>query len=113
MDSRPYMTTDDHRLPSSHIDIGGVALPRRELAAVLPDIERFEAHLTDALAVDSHMRNGDGSVPSYVRKWPEARLANVIATLKELGSLREQLSQQKIGPASSPDVSANRDDKSH
>lgn len=103
--------TDPNRLPSSHIDIGGLALPRSELAAVLPDIERFEAHLTDALAVDSHMSNGDGSVPSYVQKWPEERLANVIATLKELGSLRDQLGQQKIGPASSPDNAADSTDK--
>lgn len=90
--------TDPQQPPSSHIDIGGLALPRSELAAVLPDIERFEAHLTDALAVDSHMSHGDGSVPSYVQKWPEERLANVVATLKELGSLREQLTQQNIGP---------------
>ncbi len=102
--------TDLDRLPSSHIDIGGVALPRSELAAVLPDMERFETHLTDALAVDSHMSNGDGSVPSYARKWPEERLANVIATLKELGSLREQLGQQKIGPSSRPEDAADSQD---
>lgn len=88
-----------HQTPSSHIDIGGVALPREQLVDVLPDIERFEAHLTDALAVDSYMHNGDGSVPAYVHKWSEERLAGVIATLKELGSLREQLGQQNIKPA--------------
>ncbi|MES1937171.1 hypothetical protein [Salinisphaera hydrothermalis] len=103
--------TDPHRLPSSHIDIGGVALPREQLASVLPDIERFEAHLTDALAVDSHMSNGDGSVPSYVQKWSEERLAHVVATLKELGSLREQLGQQKIGPATPGGEGPKVDDK--
>lgn len=78
----------------THIDIGGMALPREELVEVLPDIERFEAHLTDAIAVDSHMKNGDGSVPEYVQKWPQERIAAVIATLNEIGSLREQLMQQ-------------------
>lgn len=78
----------------THIDIGGMALPREELVEVLPDIERFEAHLTDAIAVDSYMKNGDGSVPEYVQKWPQERIAAVIATLNEIGSLREQLMQQ-------------------
>lgn len=87
-------------------------MPRSELANVLPDIERFEAHLTDALAVDSHMSNGDGSVPSYVQKWSEERLANVIATLKELGSLREQLAQQKIGPGRTTEAPPT-DDEPH
>lgn len=105
--------SDPHRLPSSHIDIGGVALPRDELASVLPDIERFEARLTDALAVDSHMSNGDGSVPSYVQKWSEERLANVVATLKELGSLREQLAQQKIGPGTAAGNAPDSGDKTN
>ncbi|HET7313025.1 MAG TPA: hypothetical protein VFJ08_01600 [Salinisphaera sp.] len=104
---------DSRKLPSSHIDIGGVALPRSELAEVLPDIERFEAYLTDALAVDSYMGNGDGSVPSYVHKWPEERLANVIATLKEIGSLREQLGQQNIQPAAPNADSGGADEHSH
>jgi hypothetical protein len=94
--------SDPQQIPPSHIDIGGVALPRRELAGVLPDIDRFEKYLTDALAVDTHMKNGDGSIPSYVRKWPEARVAGVIATLKEIGSLREQLGQQGINPDHNP-----------
>lgn len=91
---------DQQHVPPSHIDIGGLALPRSELAEVLPDIDRFEKYLTDALAVDSYMTNGDGSVPSYVQKWPEERLSGVIATLKEIGSLREQLGQQGIKPDS-------------
>ena len=37
------------------------------------------------------MKNGDGMVPDFVTKWPEDRLAEVITTLKELGSIREQL----------------------
>ena len=90
--------TDSQHVPASHIDIGGLALPRNELVKVLPDIERFEANLTDALAVDSYMSNGDGSIPSYVEKWSEQRLSDVVATLKELGSLREQLGQQNISP---------------
>ena len=81
-------------IPASHIDIGGVALPRKELAQVLPDMARFEAHLPDALAVDTQMREGDGSIPAYVQNWPQERVAAVVATLKELGSLREQASEQ-------------------
>lgn len=96
--------TAPDQLPPSHIDIGGVALSRSELAEVLPDIRRFEAHLTDALAVDSYMSHGDGGIPSYARKWSENRLTNVVATLKELGSLREQLSQQQIGPEKNTDL---------
>ncbi|RJS95211.1 hypothetical protein [Salinisphaera sp. Q1T1-3] len=84
-------STDMPQAPQGHIDIGGAAIPRDELAKVLPDIERFEANLTDALAVDSHMKQGDGAVPDFVRQWSEERLADVIVTLKELGSLREQL----------------------
>lgn len=87
-------TTNLSHIPDGHIDIGGATLPRKELARVLPDIERFEASLTDALAVDSHLKNGDGSVPEYVKQWPEERLADVIITLKEIGSLREQLIRQ-------------------
>lgn len=71
-----------------------MALPRAELGEVLPDMARFEAHLTDALAVDSHMKNGDGSIPGYARQWSQERIAAVIATLNELGSLREQLTEQ-------------------
>lgn len=103
--------TNSSRTPSSHIDIGGVALPRSELADVLPDIERFETHLTDALAVDSYLRNGDGSIPSYAQKWPEERLANVIATLKEIGSLREQLAEQNITPTHAPDKPSGGSDE--
>ena len=79
---------------NTHIDIGGVALPRATLAEVLPDIARFEQHLPDALAVDADMKAGDGSIPDYVSEWPQARIEAVVATLKELGSLREQASAE-------------------
>ncbi|ROO24396.1 hypothetical protein [Salinisphaera japonica] len=82
---------DASNIPADHVDIGGAAVPRVELAKVLPDIVRFEANLTDALAVESHMKQGDGVVPDFVTQWPEDRLAEVITTLKELGSIREQL----------------------
>ena len=82
---------DASNTPADHVDIGGAAVPRAELAKVLPDIVRFEANLTDALAVESHMKHGDGVVPEFVTKWSEERLAEVITTLKELGSIREQL----------------------
>lgn len=104
---------DSHNPSPEHIDIGGVALPRRELAEVLPDIDRFEAHLTDALAVDSHMSNGDGNLPSYVQQWSEERIANVVATLKEVGSLREQLGQQNIGPTGDNNKGPGPDEHSH
>ena len=78
----------------THIDIGGIALPREELAQVLPDIERFERHLPDALAVDRDMQASEGAVPDYVREWPQARIDAVVRTLKEVGSLREQTSEQ-------------------
>ncbi|MES1949083.1 hypothetical protein C84B14_17128 [Salinisphaera sp. C84B14] len=78
----------------THIDIGGIALPREELAQVLPDIERFEQHLPDALAVDRDMKASGGAVPDYVRQWPQARIDAVVRTLKEVGSLREQASEQ-------------------
>tara|TARA_B100002049_G_scaffold231018_1_gene208439 strand:- start:418 stop:705 length:288 start_codon:yes stop_codon:yes gene_type:complete len=78
----------------THIDIGGIALPREELAQVLPDIERFERHLADALAVDRDMQASEGAVPDYVREWPQARIDAVVRTLKEVGSLREQTSEQ-------------------
>lgn len=77
-------------VPPTHIDIGGIALPREELARVLPDIARFERHLPDALAIDTEMKQGDGSIPVRVGNWPQERIAGVVATLKELGSLREQ-----------------------
>lgn len=100
----------------THIDIGGMALPRGELVEVLPDIERFEAHLTDAIAVDSYMKNGDGSIPDYVRQWSQERIAAVVATLNEIGSLREQLieqmgrqgGEQASDPQQAGDASASR-----
>lgn len=79
---------------NTHIDIGGIALPRKTLAEVLPDLDRFERHLPDALAVDADMKAGDGSIPDYVAQWPQPRIEAVVATLKELGSLREQASAQ-------------------
>ncbi|MES1930129.1 hypothetical protein SADO_12778 [Salinisphaera dokdonensis CL-ES53] len=85
---------DQPSIPASHLDIGGVALPREELSQVLPDMARFEQHLPDALAIDTQMREGDGSIPAYVQDWPQERVAAVVATLKELGSLREQASEQ-------------------
>lgn len=97
------MTSDHSKQPPTHIDIGGMALSRAELAEVLPDIERFEQHLTDALAVDSYMKNGDGSIPGYAQQWPQERIAAVVATLNEIGSLREQLGEQMNQPRSAPD----------
>ena len=85
---------DQPSIPASHLDIGGVALPREELSQVLPDMARFERHLPDALAIDKQMREGDGSIPSYVQDWPQDRIAAVVATLKEVGSLREQAGEQ-------------------
>ena len=88
------MTADSNHLSATHIDIGGVALPRDELVEVLPDIARFEQHLPDALAVDKAMCEGDGSIPDYVRAWPQPRIEAVVTTLKEIGSLREQAGEQ-------------------
>lgn len=96
----PPIDTND--VPPTHIDIGGVALPREELARVLPDIERFERHLPDSLAVDAEMKQGDGSIPARVRDWPQERIAGVVATLKELGSLREQADSSLQRPAKNP-----------
>lgn len=79
---------------TTHLDIGGVALPRSALADVLPDMARFERYLADALAVDADMKRGDGSIPDYVREWPQERIEGVVATLKEVGSLREQAQAQ-------------------
>lgn len=76
------------------MDIGGVALPRVELARVLPDFERFERHLADALKLDEQMHREGGAIPAYVREWSQARIEAVVATLKEVGSLREQTSEQ-------------------
>jgi hypothetical protein len=84
---------DQNAMPS-HVDIGGVALPREALANVLPDIERFERHLADALQVDRDMKAGDGSIPPYVSDWSQERINAVVATLKEVGSLREQAGEQ-------------------
>lgn len=63
------------------------------MVEILPDFNRFEACLTDALAVDAYMSNHDGHIPDYVQEWSEKHLARVISTLKEIGSLREQISQ--------------------
>jgi len=94
------MTPPSHTndIPPTHIDIGGMALPREELARVLPDIERFERHLPDALAIDTEMKQGDGSIPARVRDWPQEHIVGVVATLKELGSLREQAGESLQQP---------------
>lgn len=95
------MTSPDntHHSPPTHIDIGGIALPREELARVLPDMARFEENLPDALAVDADMKRNEGVIPDYVRAWPQPRIADVIATLKEVGSLREQA---QVAPENKP-----------
>lgn len=80
----------------SKIDIGGIAIPREELVAVLPDLARFETCLTDALAIDFYMKGHDGNTPGYVQNWSDKYLSQVIETLKEIGSLREQLSKTTI-----------------
>lgn len=104
---------DTSGIPDSHIDIGGAAVPRSELRRVLPDIARFEAHLTDALAVESHMNHGDGAVPDFVQRWPEERLADVIATLKELGSIREQLTRNQAASPQPVSTAPDHSGSSH
>jgi hypothetical protein len=81
------------KTPPTHIDIGGLALPRRELVEVLPDIDRFERCLTDALAVDIDMKQSSGAIPDYIGQWSKGYTEAVIRTLKEISSLRQQASE--------------------
>lgn len=76
------------------VDIGGLSVKRSALADVLPDLERFECHRADALAIDAAMSANDGKVPDYVQEWPQDRIEAVIVTLKELGKLRAEVQKQ-------------------
>lgn len=76
------------------VDIGGLSIKRSALVEVLPDLERFERHRADALAIDAAMSANDGSVPEYVNEWPQERIEAVVATLKELGNLRAEVQKQ-------------------
>lgn len=76
------------------VDIGGLFVKRSVLAEVLPDLERFERHRADALAIDAAMSANDGSVPEYVQEWPQERIEAVVSTLKELGNLRAEVQKQ-------------------
>ena len=44
------------------------------------------------------MKQGDGSIPARVRDWPQEHIVGVVATLKELGSLREQAGESLQKP---------------
>ncbi|GEM_PF-1657497 len=88
MSDIPANNTDDA------VDIGGLSVKRSALAEVLPDLERFERHRADALAIDAAMSANDGSVPEYVQEWPQERIEAVILTLKELGNLRAEVQRQ-------------------
>lgn len=85
------------------VDIGGISVKRSVLQEILPDVERFERHRDDALAIDAAMSGNEGTVPEYVNEWPHDRIEGVVTTLKELGSLREEAQRQIKANAESND----------
>lgn len=88
------------------VDIGGLWIKRASLAEILPDLARFERHRADALALDTEMSENNGAIPDYINDWPAERIEAVVATLKELGSLRAEAQRQLETDAENEDKDA-------
>jgi hypothetical protein len=72
-----------------YLDVGGLLLPRAQLAETLPDMRRFERCLTDAQMVSAHMTE-HGEPPDAFFGWSEAHMTDVSDTMREVGALLEQ-----------------------
>jgi hypothetical protein len=66
------------------INIGTMAIPRAQLARVLPDIDRFERCLPLALKVDEYMTEHQGAIPPWLDR---TQRDDVAETLREIGRL--------------------------
>ncbi|NNC22858.1 hypothetical protein HKX42_03245 [Salinisphaera sp. USBA-960] len=91
-----HESSADNQTPEGDepVDIGGLSIKRSVITEVLPEPERFERHRAEALAVDEAMSKNNGDIPAYVNEWPQERIEAVVATLKELGSLRSEAQRQ-------------------
>ncbi len=68
------------------LDLGTMAIPRSELARVLPDIDRFESYLELTLRVDKYMGENSGAIPPWLRP---SQADGVMATMRDLAALDE------------------------
>ena len=84
------MKTENGNSMIGYMDLDGLAVPRAKLAQVLPDINRFERCLPDALTLSQYMTDNSGDMPAYVTRWPNSYLNDVAATLKELAGIEKQ-----------------------
>lgn len=70
-----------------YIELNGMAIPRAYLVKVLPDIERFERCLDDALRVSRQMDENEGRVPDCMKSWTGPYVRDIAATVGELGEI--------------------------
>lgn len=72
------------------LDLDGLVMSRSELDLILPDLERFECSLSDAVQVNRDMRASDGVPPAYTDEWSEQRRYHCVLTMQEIGLLKMQ-----------------------
>ena len=80
-------------LPGYH-DLNGLVIARSEIARLVPNFDRFERRLPDALMVNQEMRTNGGQIPDVVAHWSESRLYEVVVTLSEVGVLKRYAAMQ-------------------
>lgn len=69
------------------VEVGGLSMPRAQLAAVVADVKRFERCCGDARRLNRDMDANAGGVPDYARGWTLAHFNDVLATIQELAAL--------------------------
>lgn len=74
------------------IKVGGLAVPRAEVAKVLPDIERFERCLADAEMVNAYMTD-HGKPPAVLSGWSDAYIDDIQVTMREVGAIEGQAAE--------------------
>jgi hypothetical protein len=70
------------------INLGTMAVPRKQLAKWLPDVERFERWLPVTQRTDAYMTAHDGATPPEFKAMSVADCSAVLDTMRELGELQ-------------------------
>lgn len=76
------------------IDLDGLIMRRAELAGILPDLERFETYLSDAIECNRAMRANGGRPPAYTDDWTDEHRYRVVLTMQECGVLKMRAEAQ-------------------
>ena len=74
------------------IALDGVAIPRSEVAKIVPDMDRFEAWCEVAEATREWMDANPGQVPANMDRMDDDDCDALISTMEELGNVYAGLS---------------------